>query len=214
MDFRKGLAFSTPIILGYFPVSVTFGVLARTAGLTELETFLCSLLIFAGASQFALISAASFPESVIVPVFLNLRHLVYSTIVHRTVKPEKPYLTAFGLTDEVFATTVSTRATEKFIHGLEIGAYSAWVFGTLAGIYFGNLLISTPLYPSLVFSITALFFVLLLPSIKRHHVSAIVGGMIAVIFLLSGLSSLAVIGAGILTPLLTAKAGEVLKWRG
>ncbi len=43
---------SLPIFIGYIPVAVTFGLLAKSTGLTLLETFSFSALVFAGASQF------------------------------------------------------------------------------------------------------------------------------------------------------------------
>lgn len=38
--FREGMIASLPIFIGYIPVAVTFGLLAKSTGLTLLETFL------------------------------------------------------------------------------------------------------------------------------------------------------------------------------
>ena len=56
-DFYKGLIAAIPIASGYVPVAVTFGLLARLAGLSPLDATLASLFIFAGSSQFLAIGA-------------------------------------------------------------------------------------------------------------------------------------------------------------
>lgn len=44
-EFRKGLQAGLSIGIGYFPVALTFGLLAKTTGLTLTETVLMSLII-------------------------------------------------------------------------------------------------------------------------------------------------------------------------
>ena len=51
-ELHQGILASLPIFIGYIPVAITFGLLAKTTGLTLLESFLFSALVFAGASQF------------------------------------------------------------------------------------------------------------------------------------------------------------------
>lgn len=52
---KRGLGAAWPVALGYFPVAVAFGALGAQAGLSPLWVQLTSLLVFAGASQFALV---------------------------------------------------------------------------------------------------------------------------------------------------------------
>lgn len=211
MGYKRGLVLSIPVVLGYLPVSITFGILAVSYGFSKLEAFLCSALIFAGASQFALISSKSFLEGVLIPLFLNLRHIIYSTILSMKIKISKPYISSFGLTDEVFAISSSLKIDEKTLRGLEFGAYFSWVAGTLFGIYFGDMLTSTTLYNSLIFSISILFLLLLIPSLKSEYMSAIVGSAIAIILYFSGYAFIGVIISGIITPFLAEKL-EGVKW--
>ncbi len=210
--FKKGLAYSLPIVIGYLPVAVTFGIVATAVGFSKLETLMASALIFAGASQFALVSILpeSFLAGIAVPIALNLRHLVYSSIISQQVQMRSPMITAFGLTDEVFATSLNSPKDERFIWGLELGAYSAWVFGTFLGVYAGSLLVSyQDIYSSLVFSLTALFLVLLLPNLKGGHaISALLGGSIALLFHYFGQTSMGILAAGILAPLVVRGIGK------
>ncbi|MCX8127345.1 MAG: AzlC family ABC transporter permease [Synergistetes bacterium] len=207
--FKKGLLCSIPIMLGYIPVAVTFGISATAVGLNKLEAILSSLLIFAGASQFAMISLIkhSFESAIIIPVLLNLRHLIYGCIISYRYDIKMPFLTAFGLTDEVFAVSANMSESEEFIWGLEVGAYVSWFLGTLIGVLGGELLlVKKDLANSLMFSLTILFFILLIPGFKdERKLSTLIGGVIALVFHCLGYTPLGVMCAGILTPFLVSK---------
>ena len=68
--FKKGLISSMPIVIGYFPVAVTFGINTVTLGFSPFEAILSSMLIFAEASQFVLISTmgSSFVNAIMIPL--------------------------------------------------------------------------------------------------------------------------------------------------
>ena len=57
--WKEGVRAATPIVLGYLPVGLAFGVLARRAGLTTPEAGLMSLLVYAGSSQFIAVEMIS-----------------------------------------------------------------------------------------------------------------------------------------------------------
>ncbi|XRO76141.1 AzlC family ABC transporter permease [Methanocaldococcus sp. 10A] len=207
--FKRGLIRSFPIAIGYLPIAITFGVSAMALGFSKVEVFLISALIFAGASQFALISLLPYSviDAVSVALILNLRHIIYSYIISQKFELKKLFITAFGLTDEVFATSIaSEEMDEKYILGLEVGSYLSWILGTLVGIFGGDILLSNKiLYPSLLFSLTVLYFILLVPNLKKLGLSAIVGGVIALVFYYFGYSSIGILVAGILSPLVVLK---------
>jgi predicted branched-subunit amino acid permease len=48
--WREGVRSAQPIMIGYFPVAVMFGISTRTAGLGALDALAMSVFIFAGAS--------------------------------------------------------------------------------------------------------------------------------------------------------------------
>jgi 4-azaleucine resistance transporter AzlC len=80
--FREGAKAALPIVLGYLPVGMAFGVLAQKAGLSAFEAGSMSLLVYAGASQFIAVEMISkgaiwFPI-VLTTFFINLRHLLMS----------------------------------------------------------------------------------------------------------------------------------------
>ena len=53
MDFNKGIKDGIPIALGYFSVSIAFGIMAVEAGCTWFEAVLISLTNLTSAGQFA-----------------------------------------------------------------------------------------------------------------------------------------------------------------
>jgi len=77
----RGFGAAVPIAVGYLPAGVAFGVAARQAGLVPAEAVLMSLVVYSGASQFALLdllaAGASWITMLIIPLVLSLRHLRY-----------------------------------------------------------------------------------------------------------------------------------------
>jgi len=187
--FREGMVASLPIFIGYIPAAVTFGLLAKSTGLTLLETFLFSALVFAGASQFMalqLIQGGAGPAQIVVAtLIMNFRHFLMSSHLS-TIFPikEKPWLLpflSFGVTDESFAyfSTSHTPMGVDFILGLEYSAYAGWVGGTVVGYLFGNIL--PPIFQaSMGIALYALFVALLIPEAKKSFsitIVAIIGGL-------------------------------------
>ncbi len=175
----KGLLDSSSIMLGYFPVAVSFGVAAVSADLAPWLAVLISVCIYAGASQFILLLLIAQHTDVITMVLIviavNLRHMFYgpallSQFTTADSGPRPYALMAFGLTDEVFAaararlTTLSTEPKAYWYLGLQLGAYASWVAGTAVGAYVASDWLSH--YPilqqTLAFVLPALFFALLL----------------------------------------------------
>lgn len=184
--FLRGLMDSLSIAIGYVPVAISFGLTAIHADMTPTMAILTSLLVYAGASQFILVSlvaSGSAALSVIgIVLLMNLRHFFYGpALLARFGGAPRRYpmiALAAGLTDEVFAASISKlqrqaeQDRESWYLGLQLGAYTAWVGGTAAGAYFGQdwLRHSPILSQSLGFVLPALFLALLLEI--RHVVAA------------------------------------------
>jgi predicted branched-subunit amino acid permease len=70
-----------PIVLGYVPAAMAFGVAARGAGFSVAEAVLCSLIVFSGASQLALVgllgAGASWLVALPATLLLTARHALY-----------------------------------------------------------------------------------------------------------------------------------------
>lgn len=198
----RGLWDSSSIMLGYFPVAVSFGVAAISAGLAPWMAVLISVCIYAGASQFILLLLIAQQTDVWSMVFIviavNLRHVFYGPALlsqfNSTGLEPKPYaVMAFGLTDEVFAAARARlsqlRVAPKayWYIGLQLGAYSSWVIGTAVGAYLASDWLSRfpILQQSLAFMLPALFFALLLDMINSVDKRLLIAAALS-----TGLSSL------------------------
>lgn len=181
--FSRGLWDSSSIMLGYFPVAVSFGVAAISAGLAPWMAVLISVCIYAGASQFILLLLIAQHTDVwtmvLIVIAVNLRHVFYGPALLSQFSSHpleaKPYaLMAFGLTDEVFAAArarlsrLSVTPKAYWYLGLQLGAYSSWVIGTAVGAYLASDWLShfPILQQTLAFVLPALFFALLLDMIN------------------------------------------------
>ncbi|MFC7320147.1 AzlC family ABC transporter permease [Halobacillus campisalis] len=178
---RRGAAAGFPIVLGYLPVALTYGVLAGQSGMSISELTLMSVLVFAGAAQFlavSMISAGAGAIEIIIAAFvLNFRHFVMSlSFMNRlkeiTFRAKLPM--SLGLTDETF--TMSSlhkkEAKEKygayFYASLILTAYLSWVGGSFVGGALGDV-IPSRLSESMGVALYAMFIGLLIPSVKKHH---------------------------------------------
>jgi 4-azaleucine resistance transporter AzlC len=193
-DFWGGAVASIPLVLGYLPTAIAYGVLAREAGFSLVQIVSLSFFVYAGASQFVAISmipAGANPIAIITTVGLvNLRHLLYSASVApflRGVSASRLSVLAFGLTDEVFiveSAALSREAkTPDFIFGLHLFPYLTWSAGSLAGGLLGGWLTGIQAL-GLDFALPAMFIALLISQVKNRAmvVTAILSGALSLVF--------------------------------
>lgn len=55
-DFVEGAKAATPIILGYIPVGIAYGMMAKVTGLTFFKALSFSLFVYTGAGQMAAVT--------------------------------------------------------------------------------------------------------------------------------------------------------------
>jgi len=191
-------------------VGTTFGVVARQAGLTPPEIAGMSLLVFAGASQFAMVQLFTAGAPAVVVIATVLRHLLMAASLRRNfarVSLPRRLAAAFFLTDESFA-----MATGDFRRGgtgliyyvtFAVTLFVLWNAATLAGVALGNA-IGEPRRLGVDFAITATFIGIVVLGIRRPTDAAVAlaaaagAGALA----LAGASTVAVIVAGALAPIL------------
>lgn len=212
LPFRTGLYTSIPLVLGYFPIAVSFGVAATRAGLTLAEAVLFSVVIFAGAAQFlalALVtSGAPLIVSALTLMAMNLRHVMYGPVLldkaGSDASTRHAWAWAWCLTDEVFGATLGAMArgrrfSEGFVGGVGVGAYAAWVAGTALGALMGGQAIEAwpALNAGLGFMLPALFLALLLSILDRGQIpTVVVAALVTVGLTLAGSPTLGIL-AGI-----------------
>jgi len=171
MQIYRGAVDAVPIVLGYLPIGFAFGALGVATGLSTLEAVAMSAFVFAGSSQFialSMLGAGAVPAAVVTATFfINLRHLLMSTVLSRKVRAtSRPLLglLAFGITDETFAVATGRRGRHHpaYMLGLEGAAYLAWVASTAAGAVMGARLTAGW---GLEFALPAMFIALLVAQV-------------------------------------------------
>lgn len=215
--FAAGVRAGIPIAVGYLPIAVTFGLLARSLGIPAYGAVAMSLIVFAGASQFVGVNlfalGASTPEIVLATFILNFRHFIMSSALSRRFKTgtSRPLLglLAFGVTDESFS--VASLRDDRFLGtffvlGLNSVGYCAWNAGTFLGVFLAASVPET-LQNSMGIALYAMFVGLLIPSLRRGRpVLLVVLAAMAVNALFSWLPALDSLsgGWGIMTATLAA----------
>lgn len=181
---REGLKAGSVIGLGYIPIAIAFGLLAKASGIEWWQTAAMSLLIYAGASQFvgANMIALGFAawEIVTTTFILNLRHFLMSTTLSQRIERGTSRgmlsLIAFGITDETFSVASLRKERQlkpKLLLGLNFVAYAAWNAGTWLGMALGTALPSG-LQSSMGISLYAMFIGLLVPSLRKARPAMVV----------------------------------------
>ena len=174
-QIQYALKTGSAIFIGYFPVAMAFGMLAKSYEITLFESFFFSVMVFAGASQFIalnLMATGSSVSSIILTTLLvNFRHFLMSAYLSTKLnKIAKKYvfLIAFGVTDEVFSilSLEKQKLSHSFILSLQLLAYSGWVGGTITGYILGGFF-SQILMKSLGIALYTLLLAILIPEIKK-----------------------------------------------
>lgn len=177
-EFSSGLKAGTSIAVGYFPIALTFGLLAKTTGLSLVEAVAMSIFVYAGAAQYislSLITAGVAPAVIVLNTFIvNIRHFLMTAALNEKMQPDdrwKKALYAFGITDESFsvlATQKGHKLSTAFAVGVIVIAYGSWVIFTAIGHLIGANLPQF-LQASMSIALYAMFVGLLVPSMRGNR---------------------------------------------
>lgn len=175
-----------PVLFGFVPLGIAFGLLMNAAGYHVLWSILMSLLVYAGSAQFMgveLLSAiAPLPQVAVMTLIINFRHLVYGLSMlekYRDMGWRKPYL-IFALPDETYAILSSGQipqgiASKDYYMAVSLLNQIYWVAGSaLGGLLGAALPINTH---GADFAMTALFLVIALGQWeeRKNRPSALLG---------------------------------------
>lgn len=188
-----GFKKSIPVAMGYLPAGIAFGVLAQVASVPVWATIMLSIVLYAGAAQYACLPmlSAGLPIGNIATniAAINLRHVFYAVPLLQylpTQKLAKIYC-LFALTDETFSvmTSLPTESRQALILPVSLFNQSWWVLASAIGVMIGSAL--SDLIPHLDFALVCLFAILAyeqFQSIKRYFPIgiAVIGLAIASLF--------------------------------
>ncbi len=207
-----GMVRAVPIMMGYLPIGLAFGVLASAAGLSLYSALAMSVFVFAGSSQLiavGLIDAGTGIAAITMTVFLvNLRHMLMSASLApylRFMNSWQLALFSYEITDESFALHSAHFRKEGTPSKVELfalnhSAHLAWIGGTFLGAFVGvRLTFDTEVF-GLDFALPAMFIALLIMQIEnyRHVVVAVIAAALGLTFYLLGMDQLYIILATVI----------------
>ena len=183
---RAAFPHTVPILTGFLFLGMTYGVYVASLGFSWIYPTLMAMTIYAGSMEFVtanmLLGAFNPLQAFVMTLMVNARHLFYGLAMldrFRGLGWKKLYL-IFGMCDETFSVTCSTRAPEGVDEGWFMTFVTLldqlyWVMGAALGGLCGSLL--TLNTEGLDFVMTAMFTVIFLNQWEkdRQHYSALIG---------------------------------------
>ena len=190
---RDGFREVSPILLGVIPFGLIFGVSAAASDVDQLAAWASSIIVFAGASQLAIVevmgTGGAAITALLTAVIINSRHLMYSADMGRYTSHEpvrSRASIAYLLTDQAYLLSstrypdpASSNGVIPYYFGTALTLWITWQITTTAGFFLGNVI---PASWSLEFAIPLVFGALLILAVRTKPalLSAIVGGVVAV----------------------------------
>ena len=142
-EFKQGIKDGIPICLGYFSVSMAFGLTTVLSGMPLWSAVAISLSNLTSAGQFAgvniLLAQGTMIELIMTTLIINIRYFLMSLSVSQKIKPsvkmKQRLAIAFGITDEIFAVSMQHKGdlTASYMFGLILTPVIGWTGGTLFG---------------------------------------------------------------------------------
>ena len=177
---------TVPIMTGFLFLGMTYGILARSAGLAFWHPALTSTAVYAGSMEFltvGLLTGSFAPfNALALTLLVNARHLFYGISMLEKYKgtgAAKPYL-IFGLSDETFSVNCAAEIPEDidkgwFMFFVTILDQCYWVLGTLLGSLVGMAISFNT--EGLDFVMTAMFVVIFIEQWQKDksHIPAWAG---------------------------------------
>jgi 4-azaleucine resistance transporter AzlC len=186
--YRDGARAVAPLAVAVLGFGISFGLLARSAGMGWLAPIVMSATTFAGSAQFAAVSilgaGGTVAAAVAAAILLNLRYAPIGVSVAPWLGGPAwwRFLRAQLVVDESWA--VAAEGEGRFDPRILVGAglllYVSWVAGTAIGALGGQAL-GDPKTLGLDAAFPALFLALLLPQLRNRRtiLAAVLGGAIA-----------------------------------
>jgi 4-azaleucine resistance transporter AzlC len=193
-----------------------YGLAARAAGFSPLEASAMSVLVFAGASQFAavgyVLGGFSWLGVIVLTAFINARHLLYgAALAPYLVDRPRPVraLMAHLLTDEAFALAIAhfRRIGRADVRGYWIGAIGStfipWNLATLAGVTLGGTIPDPSRFGlDVIFPAAMGGLAVGLITGRREVVAALAGAVIGVAIALAWDPAAGIVAGGLAGPLI------------
>jgi 4-azaleucine resistance transporter AzlC len=181
-----------PLLPAVAAFGLSYGVLARAAGMGAVAPIVMSATTFAGSAQFAVASildgAGGLLAAIAAGIMLNARYAPMSIAVAPgfTGPRWRRLISAQLIVDESWALSAREggRFDIPFLLGAGLSLYPTWVGSSAVGVFAGDL-IGDPQRLGLDAAFPALFLALLVPMVRTNRalLAALLGGAIAFLLL-------------------------------
>ena len=182
--FSLGMKKLLPITPGIIPFGLIMGTVATNSGLNPFEGMGMNFIVFAGASQLAILDLMNTNSPALVVVLtgfvINLRFIMYSASLAPFVEhlgALKKLGVAYTMTDQSYAVSIlefdkikSSKHKIIFYMGTVATMMVVWHLSVLAGLIFGNF---APSSMSLDFAVPLAFMSITIPLIKNKTLVAV-----------------------------------------
>lgn len=190
--FKAGL----PIGLGYFAVSFSLGIIAKTANVSPLQCFITSFLNHASAGEYAVFTCirdnATYIEIALMVLIANIRYVLMSCALSQRIHPDdsmlRRFLFGFTITDEIFAVEIGRKGYLQITYTMTafLTAAIMWSAGTSVGCIAGSVLPAS-VVSALSVALYGMFLAIIIPPARKEK---LILGIIVVCFAMSYLASI------------------------
>ena len=187
---------SIPIMLGFFPLGIAYGVLMESVGYNFLWSSLTSVTVFAGALQFLMVDffrdGTPLITVALLALLLNSRHIFYGLSFverFRSFGSGSRLFLIYSLSDESYSLHCAYKpqegVNEKWAHLFSAGfVVFYWLLFTFMGGLVGQLITFDT--TGIDFSLTALFVVILIDQMRGAKTKlpaaiAVVSGIVCIL---------------------------------
>ncbi|WP_093991422.1 AzlC family ABC transporter permease [Flavimaricola marinus] len=195
--FWLGFSESLPFVFVVTPFALLFGVVSSEAGLDLLQTFMFSLTVFAGASQFTALQLMTdqLPTLIVIVTALavNLRMAMYSAALTPYLGQApvwKRVFIAYFIVDQSYALS-AIRFEERadwelsdrigYFFGTMVLIYPIWMATTVVGALLGT---AIPEWLGLDFAVPLCFLAIIGPTLRTPaHIAAAVTSIVMALLL-------------------------------
>jgi 4-azaleucine resistance transporter AzlC len=192
---------------------LVYGVAARTAGFSLVEALAMSLIVLAGASQFAAVGlvaqGVALPAIILLTALLNARHLLYSAALVPYLQGRRWWeraAAAHVLTDETFGLAIAhfRRLGGPDLTGYWIGAAFVclpWIVATVVGVVFAGAIPDPARFGlDIVFPAAMAGLLVGLIAGRPELAAALAGGLITVVVALATQPAVGIVAGGLIGP--------------
>lgn len=176
-EFLQGVKDGIPICLGYFSVSMAFGLSVVLNGMPVWSAVLTSVSNLTSAGQFAgtnlIIAVAPILEIIMTTIIINMRYFLMALSLSQKVDSKMSILkrmaVSFGITDEIFAVAMSRKGSlsATYMAGLILTPVVGWTLGTFTGAVASSLM-PTSLSQAMGIALYGMFIAIIIPDARTN----------------------------------------------